>query len=523
MMASKRILLFDGIRITAYKAAGGDVKAESTFAPNPEGLATFAAYLGEHRTSLFYLLADVAEEGFQLEDIPYIQGGDRNALIARRLSQYFYGTPLSTALSLGRASGGRRDEKMLFAALTRPDALTPWLDALRQSGSILAGVYSMTLVLATCAPSWLGGQEPVLLITLTTGGVRQSFFNQGKLYFSRLTPLATRSPIEIGRTSVGESFKTYQYLVGQRLIKVDSTLRTVILASTEQQPVMQEYCRSSGQIIFEFINLVATAQRDKFTAQADNLTTDTLLIHELAQKTPAQQFAPTTERRFYYLSQIRFALNTAAAIVLAGGLLLAAKTLFDVQTQRQEISAMQARTTLTTQRYNALLGSLPQASITPDNLRALMGRYEELQKRSPGLEPLLVHLSQALNDTPKVALLGLDWKISPGLDKAPAGTQKVLSPPLDGAGDTAGNTGGTAWTVLKLQAQLPPGLNADLRAQKNLIDAFAARLQNPQTTVQILAMPFDVESGKALKSLAEAGNERSGLAPQFSLLIARPL
>lgn len=523
MMADKRILLFDGIRITAYKAADGDVKAESTFAPNPEGLAAFTAYLGEHRTSLFYLLADVAEESFQLEDIPYVQGGDRNALIARRLSQYFYGTPLSTALSLGRASGGRRDEKILFAALTRPDALVPWLGALHQGSSILAGVYSMTLVLAACAPPWLGGQEPVLLITLTTGGVRQSFFNQGKLYFSRLTPLATRSPIEIGRTSAGESFKTYQYLVGQRHIEANSLLRAVILAPVEQQSVMQEYCRSSGQILFEFIDLAATARRDKFTPRADNLTTDSLLIHELARKTPARQFAPAAERRFYYLWQIRFALNAAAIIVLAGGLLFAAKTLFNVQTQRQETSAMQARTTLTTQRYNALLDSLPQASITPDNLRALMGRYEELQKRSPGLEPLLVHLSQALNDTPKVTLLGLDWKISPSLDKVPAGTQKVLSPPLDGAGDTAGNTGGGAWTVLTLRAQLPPGLNADLRAQKNLIDAFAARLQNPQTMVQILAMPFDVESGKALKSLAEASNERSELAPQFSLLIARPL
>lgn len=519
-MASKRILLFDGVRITAYMAAGGGVDAESEFAPNPEGLAAFAAYLGQHRSSLFYLLADVAEEGFQLEDIPYVQGGDRNALITRRLSQYFYGTPLSTALSLGRASSGRRDEKILFMALTRPDGLAPWLDALRQGGNILAGVYSMTLVLATCAPRWLGNQAPALLITLTGGGVRQSFFDQGKLRFSRLTPLATHSVTEIARTSANETFKTYQYLVGQRLIGAGSTLRTVILAPAEQQPAIQEYCRGSDQIIFEFINLAATARRDKFANRAGELTTDTLLIHELATTPPARQFAPAAERRFYRLWQMRFALNAAAIVVLASGLPFAAKTLFEAYTQQQQTSAMQAHTALTTQRYNALLGSLPQANVSPDNLRALIGRYEALQKRSPGLEPLLIHLSQALNDMPKVELLSLDWKISSSLDVG----QKL------GAGGTApaplaaGNTDGTAaWTVLKLQAQLPPGLNADLRAQKNLIDAFAARLQNPQTTVQILAMPFDAESGKALKSLAEAGNERSGLAPQFSLLIARPL
>jgi hypothetical protein len=47
----------------------------------------------------------------------------------------------------------------------------------------------------------------------------------------------------------------------------------------------------------------------------------------------------------------------------------------------------------------------------------------------------------------------------------------------------------------------------------------------PWTEIGLMATckRADVESGKALKSLAEASNERSELAPQFSLLIARPL
>lgn len=520
-MANKRILLFDGIRITAYTAAGCHVTAESEFVPNLEGLAAFAGYLGTHRTSLFYLLADVTDESFQLEDIPYVQGRDRNALITRRLSQYFYGTPLTTSIPLGRASGGRRDEKILFAALTRPDALAPWLDVLRQGGSILAGVYSVPLVLATCAPRWLVSQEPALLLTLTTSSVRQSFFDQGKLRFSRLTPLATRSPTEVARACASESLKTYQYLVGQHLIPRDAPLRTVILAPGEQQPAIQEYCHGSSYLIFEFIGLAETAHRDKLKTPAGNLTADALLIHELAQKTPAQQFAPAAERRFYHLWQIRFALTAAAAVILASGLLFSAKTMFGVYKQRQETSSIQTRTTLATQNYTALSASLPQASITPDNLRALMDRYEELQKRSPGLEPLLIHLSQALDSAPKVELLSFDWKIVPSLDtaiKLGAGNTATSATPVP---LMAGNTSGGA--VLKLQAQLPPGLNTDLRAQKNLIDTFAARLQNKQTTVQILTMPFDVESGKPLKSITETNTGHNGSAPQFSLMIARPL
>ena len=66
--------------LTAHHWHAGHVRAEGEFTPEPVGLEALAAYLKEHRGSIFYLLADTAEEGFQLEDLPYVQGGDRNAL-----------------------------------------------------------------------------------------------------------------------------------------------------------------------------------------------------------------------------------------------------------------------------------------------------------------------------------------------------------------------------------------------------------------------------------------------------------
>ena len=192
-MAAKRILLLDGPALTAYYWHSGRIKTEGEFSHEPVGLEALAAYLKKHRSSLFYVLADIAEEGFQLEDLPYVQGADRSALLQRRLSQYYYNTPLSAAISLGRATEGRRDEKLLFAALTRVETFTPWLDTLREAEAILAGVYSVPLVLASCGPQVLGDKDPVLFVSLTRGGVRQSFFDQGKLHFSRLSQLATRT------------------------------------------------------------------------------------------------------------------------------------------------------------------------------------------------------------------------------------------------------------------------------------------------------------------------------------------
>jgi hypothetical protein len=72
--------------------------------------------------------------------------------------------------------------------------------------------------------------------------------------------------------------------------------------------------------------------------------------------------------------------------------------------------------TTTDKRYHAILDSLPKAGISPDNLRALIGRFDTLQKRTPPMEPLLQHLSLALNDYPRIELSSLSWKIADSID-----------------------------------------------------------------------------------------------------------
>ena len=511
-MAQKYILFFDGNQLRIHSWEAGHVHPATGFLPDAAGLAAFAAWVGEHRGSLLYLLADVTEEGFQLEDIPWLQGRDRSAVIKRRLGQYFYGTTLAVATSLGRATDGRRDERMLFSALTHVENFSPWLDILRQGEALLAGVWSVPLVLAECGPRWINGSGPTLLIALTSGGVRQTFFDAGKMRFSRLTPLATRSQNEISRVIGTEAANTWQYLVGQRQIRRGTTVRVHVLAGAEHIPEIQQHCRTTDELSFEFIDLAATAHNDGLKTPSGD-TADELLVHHLATKPSRLQFARSPDRRFYRLWQLRFALTSSALVILAGGLLFAAKTGIDVHGLRQEIAGAESSTLLARHRYDALLDSLPKVNATPESLFTLMGRLDELQKRSPAMEPLLAHLARTLNETPKVELVRLEWKIAPRLD----------TPGKPGAGETPPTAPGGAWTTLELKAQLPLSLGTDLRAQKEIIDSFAERLKNPQTTVQILAMPFDVESGKPLKSQSEASASRSEAAPQFSLLIARPL
>ncbi|MCX7165456.1 MAG: hypothetical protein NTV11_04170 [Rhodocyclales bacterium] len=517
-MATKRILLLDGPMLTAHFWSAGRIKVEGEFSHEPVGLEALAVYLSKHRSSLFYLLADISEEGFQLEDLPYVQGADRNALLQRRLSQYYYNTPLSAAISLGRAKDGRRDEKLLFAALTRIETFTPWLDTLREAETILAGVYSVPLVLSECGPQLLGESGPTLFVSLTQGGVRQSFFDNGKLHFSRLSQLATRSLDEIGRTCANDSAKIFQYLVAQRQIPRGAALRTIVLAHSGQIPALQDFCRNTGELQFEFLDLVATSSKKGLKDVPADSNADKLFIQCLATKTPAQQFAPASETRLYKLWKIRSVLTSAAWVVLAGCLLYAGKTALNLYELRDTTQATKALTAADTQRYNSILEGLPKISITPDNLRALISRFEAVQKRTPAIEPLLMHLSLALNDSPRVELTRLTWKIA---DRPDAGEKGAEDAKRSAAVAPVAVTGN--WAVIEIQAQLPLGLVSDQRAQIELIESFATRLRGPQTDVRVISRPFDIESDKPLKSIGENGDAQHADVPKFALRIARQL
>lgn len=500
-MPARRLLLLDASRLTAWQWRLGHLHKKGEFVADPAGLAAFDRYLRRHRSSIFFMLADAAEEGFQIEDVPYVTGRDRISLIKRKLGQYFYGTPFSVALSLGREKEGRRDEKLLFTALTQPQQFEPWLEVLRQTETQLAGIFSMPQAVAVLGASLAermgDGARQFLLVSATADGLRQTFFEDGQLRFSRLTPLVTGTIEETASASAVEASKMCHYLAGQRLIARGAVLSALVLAHPDHMEAFRNHCRDTGELHFEIVDLVAESAHNGLHTVPEDSHAEKLFLHLLVRQTPRRQFAPSGERRFYRLWQIRFALQSAGFVILVASLLFAGKQIYESGALAQESAAVRSQAAGERQRYDAILQTLPKVPLTTENLRALTDRYEELLKRGGGPEPTYVRLSQALQDSPKIDLVRLDWSIV----SSPAG-----APPAGGP-----------FVVADVFGQLPIGLARDHRAQMEAIDAFADRLRagSDVREVRILSRPFEVESGKSLKSVGEAAGRME--APKFSL------
>lgn len=141
-----------------------------------------------------------------------LHGADRRALLARKLGQLYFNSTLCTALSLGLIRNQRPEERVLLTALTNTELLAPWLDANVAAGIALAGIYSLPLLAAALLRRLGIADEPCLLLSVQDQSVRQSYIENGELYFSRLAPLpnsslsASRNPWPAKRRSCNSTW-----------------------------------------------------------------------------------------------------------------------------------------------------------------------------------------------------------------------------------------------------------------------------------------------------------------------------
>src|SRR6185369_13253882 len=225
-----------------YTASGSALRLEARFQASEAGVAEFRDYLRGHRGTLLALLADVPGEDFHEEQIPFLRGADRDAVLRRRLAQRYRDTRLAAAFSLGQvATDERRNERVLLASFTNTQQLSQWLDALEEAGARLAGVYSAPL-LAPALASALGARDArVLVVSANRAGLRQCYVENGRLRFARLERTGELPPEALGRFVRSETQRLVQYLVTLRALPRDAgPMQVLVIAPPGQRAVFEQ-------------------------------------------------------------------------------------------------------------------------------------------------------------------------------------------------------------------------------------------------------------------------------------------
>lgn len=473
---SRRLLYLDTHRLSAWRWTNGQVIAEAVFENSDEDLTRFADYLHQNTRNPFTLLANSPEEGYQQETIPFVRGSDRAALIGRRLGQYFFNTPLTTAIPLGFEKDKRRNEKLLLSALTNLTQFEPWLGPLGHAEIALTGLYSLAQLGGALLSKLDHPPTRCLLLTAQDSSIRESFIVDGVTIFSRVAPLPDSSLAETATAFAAEARKLQQYLLGQRLVGRNETLSAFVLAHPLARQAVRASCIDSGNLRFEILDNHLAARRIGLKNSPDDSRSETLFIHLLACQAPRQQYFSEDFRHDYRILLLKRTLLGLSFASLAVALLMAAFQLLSGLQLRNEATDYDRMEADAQRRYRAVAATFPQVQISTDALRQVIGRYAELQQQQGGPSRFYQSLSQALNPSPAIEIDSIEWKKSSADSK------------------TGNEENATLIGNVRLAQKAPP--RQTIATFENFVQTLGK--QNG-LSVSVIRSPFDIEPGQALK------------------------
>jgi len=512
----KRIFFVSSGRLQVFHH-DGTPREPIEFRADEEGLASFAAYLEQPWKDPVYVLVDFVEEEFREEDVPHVFGADRQALVRTKLARLFRDPTYSHAEFQGRAADGRRDDRVLFTALIRPDLLAPWMGLLSKNKTPVAGVYSLPLVSRELLRALKLESRYLLLVTLqSTGGLRQTFFREGRLKVSRLAMLPDPSPAKFTAAMLGEVERVRRYLNSLRMLPGDEPLEVYVLAPQRVAEEVERHSPTSITARHHVIPLAEAARKVGIRGPYEERFSDRIFVHLLARRAPANQYAPASQTRYFRLHRLRRGLVAASVILLMGGLAVSAANFVDGLSAIQDGSSAMRQAEFYRARYERARTRLPDTPTEPRNLKRVVEAIGVLDRFRTSPVAMLQVLSLGLEAFPAVQLEELRWRAATS-PTAPVNGDDA-TPVVKETPDPQPPSALTVYQVARFKARLDP-FEGDYRQALEAVRRFAEHLRTIPGVeeVQVESLPLDIGPDASLTG--DARGEGAGVRARFELRV----
>jgi hypothetical protein len=520
MLGEQRVLYFTAGSHAVYRAARSRLELEARFSADDSGVEEFREYLRGRRGALFSVLADLAGEDFHEDQIPFLRGGDREAVIQRRLAQRYRDTRLAAALSLGHVvTGERKNERLLLASFTNTQQIAPWLDALDDAGARLAGVYSVPL-LAPALAARLGAKAGhAFVISAHRAGLRQCFVEEGKLRFARLERTADMDAQGLAMFVRSETQRLVQYLATLRVLPRDGApVQVVVIAPAGQRAAFEHGLVSDQRLVFHTVDAAEAAQATGLSQPPDDAMAEALYIHLAARKPPRDQFASRADRRRYYIWQLQRGVVAAGALGFAGCALVAGARWLDGSEVRERAATQLRQSQAASEQYQRITAAFPVTQTSTENLKVAVVEFRRIAERNALPEQALVHVSRVLQAFPQMEIDGMVWSVGkPTQGSAP----RQPSAPAPAAGAAKPAAQGDESVRLEVSGRVNATQRDDYRGITAQVQRFAQALGSSGFEVVGTKLPFDITSEGTLT--ADFGGADTGEAPRFTVTVARRL
>ena len=472
----------------------------------------FGTLLQQYADTPVYLMLDTVDEEYRTEILPHVRGSARREMLKRKLGQLLRTAPYRASWLQGREQGGgkRQDDIYLFLALNSGELLRPYLDHIQRLRAPLAGIYLLPQVSQALATQLKCATPGVLLVSCQQGGLRQSYFLNGRLRISRLTPFDPQGDMQrdanVAEYYAAEIEKSRLFLYNSRLLPRDVRLTVQLLdfdgkltglpAQLPQDPNLSCQC-------IPFEQVCATLG---IAANALPGDSEALHLYLLGKYPPAVSLAAPQLTGDFTVHQWRLGLYAASAALTAAALLWSGYNLYRGYANQAAIKNVMADTARYRAQYEEAARHFPAAPVSADKLRRAVEITGQLKQLARTPETFMQTVAQGLNAFPQIQLDRMQWQYAP--DSGAAATVQATNADAN-------------WRQQgEIEAEIRP-FTGDYRSALALIERFAAALrsQSGVADVKITKLPVDLDSGTALRGSTQDNVETKPGAAQFKLKI----
>lgn len=415
----KRIFYLSDYELRVFLAKGKTLTEVQVF-QTISGETEFANYLSNDPKTPTYCLVDTTQEEYQVAHMPHVRGKDHRHLMAQKMSRLFKDTPYTYSLVQGREQQGRRDDRVLFMGLNNPTLLQPWLNLIIAHKVPLVGIYSLALLSQQLlkyfpkAPYTLLVAHTPPINSHSPAGLRQSFFVNQKLQFSRLIPLNSLDPVEYAEYISTQIITTRHYLNSAELLPTEAEpLSVVILTDTPFFPALNESLNyESSPFNIHILDNRDFGHQFEGGAVPKKWVLHHFVAFQLSRRWhTTNHYATAADTRYFLYRKVRRAIYVTAVLVFSGAALASSMILENTLVIQQTGLKLADNSAKRLVEFKLLNQKKPNLPFDIRLIRNIVDVGLHLKAHHLSPRPAWEKLSQVLSHHPDLFMEQLQWGI----------------------------------------------------------------------------------------------------------------
>ncbi len=412
--SNRRIILINFEGLAVFGIDNDRLMKLAVFADDDIGHSKFRDYIVDESLSTVSLVVDSPAEDFIVEKVVHVSAYDQKSFLARKMDQHFRNVEYRSAKVLGREKTGRRDDRVLFSALTQARNIDNWIRVLLQEQVSIKSITSPAFAICKVAREFgLATTDEILLVNWQRNGIRQSLISNNELMFSRLTPLPTDPDADLAKAILDACSQSKEYLERIGLLKPEQMPDLHVVSPLLESDAFADQPGSADFGTVYHHNSIDLMPIDKYGGPQSEITAMLLCLDWGARSGEFSNiYASAAVMRFKHLRLQRNLIAAACLAVLLLGGIVAAPVISDTLQSRINYRTMTQDMLPIQEQYDSLTAQFPETPIPSEAMALVVNNYDLIQSQNHHPPELLSRISEVVAQHPTISLSSLVWNLT---------------------------------------------------------------------------------------------------------------